>query len=137
MFVAEYLRGGEKLKWKSRPDALAAALICIPNSISTLRGYSTSTTRTSTLFSFYHSKQKRSLSSLEERSTSICAVILIQKCWVSRSLLHSRNLRNADDWFSLKKYVLFFLYNVQTLGNRCECYRSSKMTIINGCLVSQ
>ena len=132
MFVADYLRGGEMLKWKSRPDALAAALICIPNSISTLRGYSTSTTRTSTLFSFHHSKQERSLSSLEERSRSVASFLykIVEKA-VPCCTLVILGMQTTGFLFK-KKYVLFFKYNVQTLGNRCECHMSSEMTIING-----
>ena len=65
-------------------------------------------------------QQKKSFSPLEEQSTSICAVILIQNCWERCSLLHPRHVRNADGWFFVFfKYVLFFQYNVQTLGNKC------------------
>ena len=50
-----------------------------------------------------------SFSSIEERSRSICDVILKQNCRESCSLLQPRYIRNADDWFSLWKEICFIL----------------------------
>ena len=48
-------------------------------------------------------------SSIEERSRSICDVKLKQNCRESCSLLHPRDFRNADDWFSFWKGIGFCL----------------------------
>ena len=74
--------------------------------------YSATTTRTSTLFLFYHGNK---ISSIEERSRWICNVILKQNCRESCSLLHPRDFRNADDWFSFWKWIGFYAFDL-----RCE-----------------
>ena len=61
-----------------------------------------------TLFLSYHgNKIELIVSSVEERSRSI---------WSYWLLLHSRDSRNADDWFSFSKENMFYSFNF-----RCKC----------------
>ena len=83
----------------------------ISNNISTPMRLFCKTMRTSTLFLFYYGNKIYSLSfsSSEERNWSICDVILIQTCRESCSLLHLRDFKNSDDWFSFWKEIGFIL----------------------------
>ena len=56
-----------------------------------------------------------SISSKEKRSMSVCDVILIQNCRENCSLLHLRELRNADDLFSFLKEPKSIQRNAMTV----------------------
>ena len=70
---------------------------------------------TSTLFLFYHGNEiKLIVFLIEERSRSICDIILKQNCRESCSLLHPLDFRNADGC------CCFFFFK-ESFNLRCKC----------------
>ena len=84
-------------------------------------GYSATTTRTRTLFLFYHGN-KLSWS-------KICDAILIQNCRESCSLLHPRDLSNADYWFSFLKWHMFYSFNLM-----CKCFPMCRVFFVSSAI---
>ena len=75
-------------------------LLCISNNISPPGRLFCNNHENKYFISILSRQQNWSFSFNEERSRSICDVILTQNCRENCSLLHPFDFRNADNWFS-------------------------------------
>ena len=116
--------------WNKKAEALIAALICIPSNILTLRGGGVfkNNHENKYFISILPQQHKKSwsFSSLEERSRSICCVILMQNCRDSWSLLRPRDTAEHRSKYR-QRWRLYMSENF-SIGTKTPNKQTNKQT---------